>query len=91
MPFKRNELKNIALRAGLKDIRISGGDSFLKDFDYFLIGNAKQAVRKYILRKNDKESRTLSEDNPREKLREIILNNDASPGFIDDYLSYPLI
>jgi SAM-dependent methyltransferase len=91
VPFNRNELKNIALKAGLTDIRISGGDRFLSDFDYFLIGNTKRAIQKYVLRKKVKESRTFSEDNPREKLREIILHNDASPGFLDNYLSYPLI
>lgn len=91
VPFTRKELKNIALRAGLTDIRISGGDRFLRDFDYFLIGNTKQAIRKYIFRKKGIESRAFSEDNPREKLREIILRNDASPGFLDNYLSYPLI
>jgi hypothetical protein len=91
VPFNRIELKNIALRAGLTDIRISGGNRFLRGFDYFLIGNTKQAIRKYILRKKGKESRTFSEDNPREKLREIILRNDVSPGFLDNYFSYPLI
>jgi len=91
VPFTRKELKNIASRVGLTDIRISGGDRFLRDFDYFLIGNIKLAIRRYIFREKGAESRVSIEDHPREKLREIILRNDASPGFLDNYLSYPLV
>jgi len=90
VPFTRKELKNIASRVGLTDIRIFGGDRFLRDFNYFLIGNTKQAIRRYIFREKSTKSRVFIEDHHREKLREIMLRNDASPGFIDNYLSYPL-
>jgi hypothetical protein len=90
VPFTRKELKNIALSIGLTDIRISGGNRFLWDFNYFLIGNAKQAIRRHIFKKKDVKSQLSTEDNPRDKLREIMLHNDARPGFLDDYLSYPL-
>ena len=91
VPFTRKELKNIALKVGLTDILISGGNRFLWDFNYFLIGNTKQAIRRYIFRKKDIESRLFTEDRPREKLREIMLHNDATSGFLDNYLSYPLL
>jgi len=91
VPFTRKELKNIALRVGLTGIRIFGGDRLLRDFDYFLISNTKQAIRKYIFREKGRESRIFIEDRPREKLREIMLCNDNSLGFLDNYLSYPLV
>jgi 2-polyprenyl-3-methyl-5-hydroxy-6-metoxy-1,4-benzoquinol methylase len=90
VPFTRKKLKNIALKIGLTDIRISGGNRFLRDFNYFLIGNAKQAIRRHIFRKKNVKSQPFTEDNPREKLREIMLHNDTTPGFLDNYLSYPL-
>ena len=91
VPFTRKELKNIASKVGLMDIRIFGGDRLVQDFDYFLIGNTKQAIQRYIFREKGVESRVFIEDHPREKLQEIMLGNDASPGFLDNYLSYPLV
>ncbi len=91
VPFTRKELKNIASKVGLMDIRISGGNRFLRDIDYFLINNIKQGIRRYIFREKGAEPRVSIEDHPREKLREIILRNDASPGFLDNYLSYLLV
>jgi hypothetical protein len=90
VPFTRKELKNIALRIGLTDIRISGGNRFLWDFNYFLIDNAKQAIRRHIFRKKNVKSQLSTEDNPRDALRKIMLHNDIRPGFLDNYLSYTL-
>lgn len=91
VPFTRKELKNVASRVGLMDIRIFGGERFLRDFNYFIVSNTRQTIRKYILRNKGAKSRLLTEDRSREKIREIILDNDAESGFLDNYFSYPLI
>jgi len=91
VPFTRKELKNVASRVGLMDIRIFGGGRFLRDFNYFIVGNTRQAIRKYILRNKGAKSRLFTEDRSREKIREIMLHNYAEQGFLDNYFSYPLI
>jgi 2-polyprenyl-3-methyl-5-hydroxy-6-metoxy-1,4-benzoquinol methylase len=91
VPFTRRELRNIASKVGLKNIKIFCGGRFLRYFNYFLTSNVKQAIRKYLLRKKDKRPLLHAGGNPREKLVEIISRNETRQGFLDRYFSYPLL
>jgi len=90
VPFTRKELKSIASKVGLKNIKTFCGGRFLRDFNYFLVSNLSEAIRKYLLRKKDERPLLHIEDNPREKLEEIMSHNETAQGFLDKYFSYPL-
>lgn len=90
MSILRRELKSIASKVGLKNIKIFCGGRFLRDFNYFLVSNVSGAIRKYLLRKKDERPLLHIEDNPREKLGEIMSHNETAQGFLGKYFSYSL-